>query len=364
MPFKSDNFAALKRRYTRYSIRTAMFFDWHNRRGWNRKIIMCALIVFFTIYIPLIIYHLRATRDKQATTLCVAILSTPNKEGAHKRAACRDSWLTLAPENDAAVKTFFFLGQPLAHLLKGPLGEDRAESEPGVALNSIKKSILEEQQAYGDLVDLPLDDHYANLSLKVLQTIKYLSENEQCKFIFKADDDTFARLDLMLAELTNVNLDKWLYWGYFTGRASVYHKGRWAENNWFLCDRYLPYARGGGYVFSGGLGKFIADYVDVWERYVNEDVSFGAWTAGLTLKRVHDPRFDTEYLSRGCLNSYLVTHKQKPEEMRRKIQNLKNTGQMCDVEGEARSSYEYNWKLPPTQCCDQQYNRRKITFIK
>lgn len=42
----------------------------------------------------------------------------------------------------------------------------------------------------------------------------------------QADDDTFARLDLMLAELTNVNLDKWLYWGYFTGRASVYHKGR------------------------------------------------------------------------------------------------------------------------------------------
>lgn len=67
MPFKSDNFAALKRRYTRYSIRTAMFFDWHNRRGWNRKIIMCALIVFFTIYIPLIIYHLRATRDKQVS---------------------------------------------------------------------------------------------------------------------------------------------------------------------------------------------------------------------------------------------------------------------------------------------------------
>ncbi|OQR72745.1 beta-1, partial [Tropilaelaps mercedesae] len=137
----------------------------------------------------------------------------------------------------------------------------------------------------------------------------------------------------------------------------------WAENNWFLCDHYLPYARGGGYVFSGGLAKHIAENADIWNRFISEDVSFGAWTAGLNLKRVHDPRFDTDYLSRGCLNSYIVIHKQKPDDMRRKIKNLQMTGRLCDVEGETRPGYEYNWKLPASQCCDQPYNgRRKIVL--
>lgn len=45
-------------------------------------------------------------------------------------------------------------------------------------------------------------------------------------------------------------------------------------------------------------------------RYNSEDVSVGAWLAGLNVHYVHDPRFDTEWTSRGCHNEYLVTHKQ------------------------------------------------------
>lgn len=47
----------------------------------------------------------------------------------------------------------------------------------------------------------------------------------------------------------------------------------------------------------------------------NEDVSVGAWLSGLNVKYVHDPRFDTEFRSRGCNNEYLITHKQPPEAM-------------------------------------------------
>lgn len=38
-------------------------------------------------------------------------------------------------------------------------------------------------------------------------------------------------------------------------------------------------------------------------------MSVGAWLAGLKIKYVHDPRFDTEWQSRGCSNEYLITHK-------------------------------------------------------
>lgn len=48
----------------------------------------------------------------------------------------------------------------------------------------------------------------------------------------------------------------------------------------------------------------------------NEDVSVGAWLAGLSVRYVHDPRFDTEFRSRGCNNQYIVTHKQTPESLK------------------------------------------------
>ena len=40
----------------------------------------------------------------------------------------------------------------------------------------------------------------------------------------------------------------------------------WAEPDWFLCDKYLPYARGGGYVFSQRIAKFIADNSAILQR--------------------------------------------------------------------------------------------------
>lgn len=33
--------------------------------------------------------------------------------------------------------------------------------------------------------------------------------------------------------------------------------GKWKETDWFLCDNYLPYARGGGYVISRSIVDFV-----------------------------------------------------------------------------------------------------------
>lgn len=54
----------------------------------------------------------------------------------------------------------------------------------------------------------------------------------------------------------------------------------------------------------------------------NEDVSIGAWLAGLSVQYVHDPRFDTEFRSRGCNNQYIVTHKQTPDSLKVDSLNL------------------------------------------
>lgn len=55
---------------------------------------------------------------------------------------------------------------------------------------------------------------------------------------------------------------KGLYWGYFVGRAKAHLSGKWKETDWFLCDNYLPYALGGGYVISYSIIDFIARNAD------------------------------------------------------------------------------------------------------
>ncbi|XP_003745692.1 beta-1,3-galactosyltransferase 6 [Galendromus occidentalis] len=263
-------------------------------------------------------------------TLCVAVFSAPTEASAACRQTARETWLSL----DDGVRHYFFIGD---------------QNLPP----QVSEALSNENRNAGDVVLLPFVDSYRNLTLKLLHSIKYLVEKCDCKYILKADDDTFARVDLIVSELEVVKVEQRLYWGYFTGRAPIFRRGTWAETDWFLCDRYLPYARGGGYIFSHRVAKYIADNSPILQRYRSEDVSFGVWTAGLQLHRVHDPRFDTEYTSRGCLNSYLVTHKQSSSQMYEKMKNIRTKGRLCPKgeEGETRESYSYNWTVLPSQCC-------------
>lgn len=84
---------------------------------------------------------------------------------------------------------------------------------------------------------------------------------------------------------------------------------------------------------------------------MSEDVSVGSWLAPLNITYLHDDRFDTEYMSRGCNNSFLITHKKSPEKMKILYKMLVSTGKLCEREFVVRKSYEYDWKVLPTKCC-------------
>lgn len=85
--------------------------------------------------------------------------------------------------------------------------------------------------------------------------------------------------------------------------------------------------------------------------YKNEDVSVGAWLAPLNVTRVHDPRFDTEWASRGCSNQHLITHPQEVSEIYKLHESLSNNGFMCQHESMKRRAYDYDWTVLPSQCC-------------
>ncbi len=92
--------------------------------------------------------------------------------------------------------------------------------------------------------------------------------------------DSFVRVGILLKSLKDIE-HPYLYWGFIDGRAPVHQSGKWMEKEWKLCDRYLPYAVGGGYVLSYQLVRFIGNNVQILKTYTSEDVSVGAWLAGL-----------------------------------------------------------------------------------
>lgn len=276
-----------------------------------------------------------AAPARAAAFLAVLVVSAPR--AAERRSVVRGTWLAARRGGPDDVWARFAVGT-------GGLSADE------------RRALEREQEQHGDLLLLPaLRDAYENLTAKVLAMLAWLDEHVAFEFVLKADDDSFARLDALLAELRarSPARRRRLYWGFFSGRGRVKPGGRWREAAWQLCDYYLPYALGGGYVLSADLVRYLRlsrEYLRAWH---SEDVSLGAWLAPVDVQREHDPRFDTEYKSRGCSDQYLVTHKQSPEDMLRKHRTLTREGRLCEQEVQLRLSYVYDWSAPPSQCCQR-----------
>ncbi|CAK9818537.1 Beta-1,3-galactosyltransferase 6 [Anthophora quadrimaculata] len=222
-----------------------------------------------------------------------------------------------------------------------------------------RETLHSEEQKFNDLLLLSrLPDSYGTLTKKVLYAFKEIYEYFNFDFLMKCDDDTFVLIHKILKELgkwESKGTKKELYWGFFNGRAQVKRSGPWKETDWILCDYYLPYALGGGYILSYNLVKFIASNADILKLYKAEDVSVGLWVAPLAnIERKHDVRFDTEYRSRGCSNQYIITHKQTIENMKNMHEYYQASRALCTKEIRNRMSYRYNWTVPPSQCCNLQ----------
>nr|CAJ84710.1 beta-1,3-galactosyltransferase 6 [Ciona savignyi] len=272
-----------------------------------------------------------SVETKEHVFLLILIMTGP--KNSDRRQAMRETWLQNTNED---VKHYFVIGT------NGLTSE-------------IHNELSNEQKLYQDLLLFgQFEDGYAKLTEKLGLMLEWAHEIMKFKFMLKVDDDTFVRLDRILDDLKN-DVDKYqpqyLYWGYFYGRSHVKQSGPWKEVNWKLCDYYLPYARGGGYVLSYNIVQYIAKNWRLFEQYLSEDVTLGAWVAPLKLTRLHDIRFDTEYKTRGCKNSFIVCHKQSIRDMKEKHRSLKETGNLCEKETNIFYGYNYNWSVPPSKCC-------------
>ena len=163
------------------------------------------------------------------TFLLVMVLTAPKNQ--ERRDIIRKTWANIHKNLRDQFLLYFVLGN----------------SE----LNDETLDLINDEKAkHKDILALPMIDSYQTLTSKVLASFVQLSRNVKFEYLLKVDDDSYVQLPKMLEELKNSNFDKSLYWGFFDGRAPVFLKGKWAEKEYHLCDKYIPYALGGGYVLS------------------------------------------------------------------------------------------------------------------
>jgi galactosylxylosylprotein 3-beta-galactosyltransferase len=337
--------------------------------------------------------------DDQSYLLVVLILTAP--KNIEQRETMRDTWLSLRPRTfngSNYQKDITFVPRVLPSSFLEAEGVEQQKTNlhnyqkwitttsvpnvkvPGIKIkhlfaigtfgleNDVMNHIKSEQKVFNDLLLIDdLQDSYRNLTLKLIKSMQKLNRTTpNFKYVLKTDDDSYVKLDLMTQDLiqyeskvkvmkekkqTLNNLE--LYWGYFVGRANIKKSGPWQEINYNLCDSYLPYALGGGYVLSKNLVKYIAEYGDNLSRYGSEDVSVGTWLSPFkNIHRRHDLRFDTEYMPRKCKNYHFVLHKRTAKDMREI-----HAGDSCFSEtayGARKRPREhfYDWTQSPTKCCD------------
>ena len=277
------------------------------------------------------------TVERKHYLLFVAVLSQFHEYT--RRNAVRQTWMKLHNQN----------GSNFSIVVKFVIGTMNLSTTAIYNLTA-------EENIHHDLLLLPhLVDGYKNLTHKVLYTLVWADQTLNFSYLLKCDLDTFVALDRLAKELSARASTKDLYWGYFVGYSRPVKAGRYPEHSWFLCDHYLPYALGGGYVISSNLVHRLAVNSDGLQRYVCEDVSVGVWLSPFKIDRKHDVRFNTGHKSRGCNNQHLITHKQSPEEMHKMYDNLLKTGMQCKIENSLRRPYVYNWHTQPTKCCSPRH---------
>ena len=192
----------------------------------------------------------------KAITCFLFVIVFTGPEGAERRKAVRETWTKLTDPAYKVVVNFVVGTEGLSQKLSQNLDFERKQNNDLIILPNHKES-------------------YSKLTEKLLKTIVWVNSNVESQFFMKADDDSFVRLDKLSKDLNAKSHLGRLYWGFFRGDSNVKKRGPWAEEKWILCDHYLPYALGGGYVISTDLVHYIASIASMVRFYNSEDVSLG-----------------------------------------------------------------------------------------
>ncbi|XP_044368007.1 hydroxyproline O-galactosyltransferase GALT5 isoform X2 [Triticum aestivum] len=155
--------------------------------------------------------ELKAPPPEEPVELFIGILSA----GSHftERMAVRRSWMSAVRNSSSTMARFF------------------------VALNGrreVNEDLKKEADFFGDIIIVPFVDSYDLVVLKTVAICEYAARVVAARYVMKCDDDTFVRLDSVMAEIKKIPEDK----SFYMGNMNYYHRplreGKWAVSYEFL----------------------------------------------------------------------------------------------------------------------------------
>ena len=265
-------------------------------------------------------------------SLLILIFSTKEKAGEKMRDAIRNSWLTDISDHE--------------YRFVIPVGEAVGKSV------TVPSSLVLEQQQNEDLLFIAEPSTPFVSSQQLMVGLEW-AMTKQFTLLLKVNHASFVDINNLLQVVVTVN-SPYLLWGYFRGNEEIRRTGPHSEKEWNLCQTFLPFPEGGGYIVSRNVIEMLTTLGPNLQHMDNDDGAIGVWTAPYDhIKRKHDTRFNTGLQSRGCSNKYLITHPETAESMVAKHDLLVTKNILCEKEEKLIGGYEYNFNVPMKQCCKE-----------
>jgi hypothetical protein len=149
------------------------------------------------------------------------------------------------------------------------------------------------------------------------------------KYIMKTDDDTFVRVDKVLAEIKATSVGQGLYMGSMNEFHRPLRTGKWAVTFEEWPERIYPtYANGPGYILSKDIAQYIVSQskANTLRLFKMEDVSVGLWVGQYGREKHVQYENSARFSQAGCVSDYLTAHYQSPRQMMCLWDTLLTTG--------------------------------------
>ena len=227
--------------------------------------------------------------DKKERFLVVLVISARH-HFAHRK-AIRETWASRynSKEYDRSMhQVFFVIGNATT----------REDKFGGVA-----SRLNAEQDAYNDMIRVPVIDTYSNLIYKILLAFDYIETQFKYKYLMKVDDDTFVHLEPLLSDLQHPErrrTTKFMQGQIWEGVPIRDDKhNNFVSKTYYPLNQLLPYPHGAHYIVTRDFVSYIvkneemrADSIIPAEHRGNiEDVRMGIWAFAIGMTFVHDTRF-------------------------------------------------------------------------
>ncbi|KAL3142375.1 hypothetical protein ABBQ38_002711 [Trebouxia sp. C0009 RCD-2024] len=181
-------------------------------------------------------------------------------------------------------------------------GLDRLETDTNMVMRFIigqtsdqaQEADLEaEASQYGGFMRLHLQEQYNSLTNKTVAFLRAVASQYSPRYIVKADDDVYLRVDRLPYAIKQWTAFKSDYIGCMkTGQIMTSPEWRWYEPQHAVLGskQYFTHAWGSIYVLSGTAASSIAQMPSRMRYFANEDVTLGAWMLALDVNHFDDRR--------------------------------------------------------------------------